>query len=345
VSGKPVSQTITYTFTDSSGHTDEIIVTASTDATTFSGATGAAYAVTSISGSIDGVAITGMAGLPEQVQTSSDGNAIFDNAIFPLAGAGGTYGADSGNTDGIDVYGLEFDVSVPGGGVTEYNLFAQNGTFEFFATDNVGGEQTLTLDSTNAPCFCAGTHIRTPGGEVNVESLKIGDLVTTADGRAVPVRWIGTRVVAVRFADPLRALPIRIKAGALGDGLPLRDLLVSPDHAMYLGGGLIQAGALVNASSIVREANMPAMFTYYHIETPDHALILAEGAPAETFIDNVDRLAFDNWAEHEILYGNSTPLTEMPYARAKSARQVPKDIRAKLDAMAVEFAFAAPGVA
>ncbi len=48
---------------------------------------------------------------------------------------------------------------------------------------------------------------------------------------------------------------------------------------------------------------MPASFTYFHVELANHALVLAEGVPAETFVDNVERLAFDNWAEHEALYG------------------------------------------
>jgi Hint domain len=54
--------------------------------------------------------------------------------------------------------------------------------------------------------------------------------------------------------------------------------------------------ALVNGVSIVRERNVPERLTYYHVELDDHSLLLAENTPAETFVDNVDRLAFDNWA-------------------------------------------------
>ena len=59
---------------------------------------------------------------------------------------------------------------------------------------------------------------------------------------------------------------------------------------------------MVNGTTIVRETHIPQVFTYYHIELDDHSLILAENIPAETFIDNVDRMAFDNWDEHEALY-------------------------------------------
>jgi hypothetical protein len=181
-----------------------------------------------------------------------------------------------------------------------------------------------------ALCFMPGTMIRTPGGEVAVEMIACGDHVMTTDGRTEKVSWIGRQTVSLRFADPLRVLPIRIKAGALGEDVPSRDLLLSPDHAILVGEVLIQAGALVNGTSIVRETNVPQTFTYYHVELDDHSLILAENVPAETFVDNVDRLAFDNWAEHQALYPEGRQINEMPYPRAKAFRQVPKAIRALL---------------
>jgi hypothetical protein len=180
----------------------------------------------------------------------------------------------------------------------------------------------------------AGTGIRTPSGDVAVETLKIGDLVMLSDGGVAPVSWLGIQTVSTIFADKLRALPIRIKAGALGDSMPVRDLLISPDHAVLVGDILVQAGALVNGVSIVRETNVPESFTYYHVEVADHSLVLAENLAAETFVDNVDRRGFDNWAEHEALYGAQETIAEMDYPRARSARQVPAAIRARLTARA-----------
>ena len=109
-----------------------------------------------------------------------------------------------------------------------------------------------------------------------------------------------------------------------------RDLRLSPDHAVLVDGALIQAGALVNGTSIVRETAVPKVFVYYHVELDDHSLILAENTPAETFIDNVDRLAFDNWAEHEALYPDGKQIEELPYPRAKARRQVPVQMRVRL---------------
>ena len=85
-------------------------------------------------------------------------------------------------------------------------------------------------------------------------------------------------------------------------------------------------------TSFVRETNVPKVFTYYHVEIDDHSLIMTENTPAETFVDNVDRLNFDNWAEHEALYPEGRPIAELPYPRAKSHRQVPVSTRVTLGA-------------
>ncbi len=195
---------------------------------------------------------------------------------------------------------------------------------------------TSNGDSVNY-CFYAGTGLATADGEIAVEDVAPGTMLKTVSGDVKPVRWVGRSEVSMRFADPLRALPIRIKAGALDENVPVRDLLVSPDHALFIGGVLIQAGALVNGSSIVREANVPETFTYYHVELATHELLLAEGAAAESFVDNVDRMNFTNWAEHEAM-GDVAPIEEMPYPRAKAHRQVPMAVRQMLSNRAARFA-------
>jgi hypothetical protein len=179
-------------------------------------------------------------------------------------------------------------------------------------------------------CLVEGTRIATPDGERAVETLAPGDLVLDHAGEAVPIRWLGVSSMAAPV--PRRHLPICIKAGALAKNLPRRDLLVSPDHALYLGGVLVQAGALVNGSSIVQAHDLPAPFKYYHIETAAHRLILAEGMAVETFVDNADRMNFDNWAEYEALHGAAKPIAEMALPRVKSARQLPADLRRMLSA-------------
>ena len=118
-------------------------------------------------------------------------------------------------------------------------------------------------------------------------------MATLANGIR-PIRWIGRRTYGERrvAGDP-RLRPVRFRAGSLGDGLPRRDLLVSPAHAMFLDGVLIPALALVNGASIM-QAGSPARVEYVHIELDNHDIILAEGAAAESFVDCDNRGMFDN---------------------------------------------------
>lgn len=238
---------------------------------------------------------------------------------------------------GGTVFTYEGAADLGGKGGTVEGFFALNNTTNtlvFFSPNYLayGTHETLYLNTHQSDwtCFMAGTRIATPDGFANVEDLAMGDPVLTADGEVAPVKWLGRQTVSTIFANPNRALPIRIRAGALDENLPVRDLLVSPCHAIFVDGVLVQAGALVNGSSIVREADVPTNFVYYHIELENHALILAEGVAAETFVDNVDRLAFDNWDEHQRLYPEGHTIQELPYPRAASARQVPGTIVRRL---------------
>src|SRR5262249_3035686 len=118
-------------------------------------------------------------------------------------------------------------------------------------------------------CLLAGTHVLTATGEVPVEALRPGDLVLThgPDGRvARPVKWIGYRRIDIaRHKQPMLVAPIRIRAGAVADAVPHRDLLVSPDHAIYIDGVLVCARVLVNGATILRDEGFPEA-AYYHVE-------------------------------------------------------------------------------
>lgn len=181
-------------------------------------------------------------------------------------------------------------------------------------------------------CFMAGTMIATAGGEQAVETLAIGDRLRTADGREVPVIWVGRQTVSRVFTPTERFVPVRITAGALGDGLPRDDLLLTGDHALMIGGLSINASALVNGTTILWEPDtaLGETITYYHVETEDHDVILANGAPVESFIDFIGRRAFDNFAEYLDLYPEERTIREMDRIRISAARLVPPDIRAKL---------------
>ena len=147
----------------------------------------------------------------------------------------------------------------------------------------------------------------------------------------MPVRWLGTQTVDTRFADPIRALPICIGAGALGPDLPERDLFLSPSHGVLIDGLLVQAGALVNGTSIRRVARAPVHIVYHHVELDAHALLLAEGVAAESYLELVQDLPFDNAADRPVLAGQPE---ELPYPRVRSHRQGPPALRDRLAARA-----------
>lgn len=144
-------------------------------------------------------------------------------------------------------------------------------------------------------CFAAGTRIATEAGEVPVERLRPGDRVVTAHGGPLlqPLVWVGRIHVALfRLRERARVAPILFAAGSLGDGVPYRDLRVSPSHALFLGGRLVPAALLVNGRTIVQEAWCRAV-TYHHIELEGHGLVVAEGAVTETYLDDGNRWLFE----------------------------------------------------
>ena len=107
------------------------------------------------------------------------------------------------------------------------------------------------------------------------------------------ITWIGhRRVDCVRHADPASILPIRIAPGAFAPGQPARDLLLSPDHAVYFDGVLIPIKYLLNSDTVhrvpVREV------TYFHIELEQHDIVLADGLPVESYLDTGSCTAFAN---------------------------------------------------
>jgi hypothetical protein len=144
-----------------------------------------------------------------------------------------------------------------------------------------------------APCFAAGTMIRTARGEVPVEALVLGDSVLTVTGDQLLIHWIGHRAVdCARHLRPESVLPVRIAANAFGPGLPERALTLSPDHAVFAEDVLIPVKHLINGASIVQ---VPVdRVTYYHVELSEHAILFAAGLPAESYLDTGDRRDFEN---------------------------------------------------
>jgi len=198
-----------------------------------------------------------------------------------------------------------------------------------------GGTATLGIYTY---CFSKGTAIATPVGERAVETLAIGDEVLNTKGQSVAVKWIGRQTLASFTARLSGELPVCISAGALGNGLPRRDLLVSPGHALLVDGVLVNASALVNGTSIVKLQAWQGDVEYFHIETEAHEMILAEGTPAETFIDTVSRERFDNHAEYVALYPNAPAMVELELPRVTHSRQLSRFTERRLAEVAATLA-------
>ena len=231
------------------------------------------------------------------------------DTIDALAGRDTIRGGDGNDTiDG----GAGSDTAVYGGNLNQYVLMrnddgsiavadvrggnAQDGTDTLrnveFARFGNNSKDVIDL-STVAPCFAAGTRIGTARGEVAVEDLRRGDLVALAGGGFERAVWIGRRTVDVDLhAWPDLVRPLRIRAGALAEGVPSRDLLVSPEHAFLIDGALVPAGLLANGRSVVAERGIRRL-TYFHVELPAHGVLLAEGAPAESYLDVGNRSMFE----------------------------------------------------
>ncbi len=190
-------------------------------------------------------------------------------------------GADfTGDTAAFDA--ATHVLTVKSGGATVLtmnNVTLQSGAADSFA---VAG------DAITAVCYAAGTQILTPAGERAIETLQPGDVVLTeAEGGLLPrpVQWIGRRRLdLLAHPQPGRVAPIRIQRDAFADAVPHADLLVSPDHAVVVDGSLVCARQLVNGTTIRQETALDSV-TYLHVELDGHAILLAEGLAAESYLD------------------------------------------------------------
>ncbi len=138
--------------------------------------------------------------------------------------------------------------------------------------------------------------------------LAIGDKLLTGSGALRPIKWIGHRSYGGRFIIGHKdILPICIKAGALDENVPRRDLWISPHHAMFIDGALIEARDLVNGVSIAQAKHVDTV-SYFHIELETHDVIVAEGALSETFMDEDSRGMFQNAQDYSALYPDAATL-------------------------------------
>ena len=165
---------------------------------------------------------------------------------------------------------------------------------------------TPTDTGTNKPiCFLRGTRVTTVGGEVAVEDLYLryrndelrddDRVVTSLHGApaTLSIRWMGRRHIGQREVERTGDHPVRVRQNAIADGIPCRDLLVTPEHCLFVEGRLIPARMLVNRRSIVQDRSI-ADFEVYHLELEQHSVLLAERMTVESYLDTGNRNSFGN---------------------------------------------------
>lgn len=172
--------------------------------------------------------------------------------------------------------------------------------YDYTGANTVPGNSPVFDDLVGAVCFTSGTMIETLEGPRPIETLRVGDLVQTRDGFAA-ARWIGSRSYgAETLSANAKLRPVRIVAGAMGHGLPLRDLLVSRQHRMVVSSKIIErvCGTTEALISAIKLTELPGIFvdetvdsvTYFHILFDKHEVVFVEGTPSESLYTGPEAL-------------------------------------------------------
>ena len=179
----------------------------------------------------------------------------------------------------------------------------------------------IFIDRSCFPCFARGTLIETDHGAVPVEALEVGMQVMTRDNGLQAVRWIGSRALGNTTLDASPNLrPVRISAGALGQGLPHRDLIVSPQHRILVRSRIAQkmfgtAEVLVAAKQLLQIEGIDIAqdleaVEYFHILFDRHEIVLSEGAETESLYTGAEALKSVGRAAREEIFALFPELRE-----------------------------------
>ncbi|MEQ6247885.1 cadherin-like domain-containing protein [Sulfitobacter sp. HNIBRBA3233] len=261
-----------------------------------------------ISGNVGDDSLSGGDG--DDVITGGQGDDLFDG------GAGSdtmTGGADrdnfinvnagdivDGSETGDDFDCLDLTGSAPEGG--SLNILPdpadpdnpENGIVQYRNADGSDAGQLVFSNIEKViPCFTPGTMIATPRGERRVEDLEVGDRVITRDNGMQVIRWIGKRdMPGEELAAKEHLRPVLIRQGALGNGLPERDMMVSPQHRVLIANDktalyfeerevLVAAKHLTDMDGI--DVVEVSSTTYIHIMFDRHEVVLSDGTWTESF--------------------------------------------------------------
>jgi hypothetical protein len=126
-----------------------------------------------------------------------------------------------------------------------------------------------------------------------VECLKAGDQVLTAAGAVRRIVWVGVGKVLATRGRRSAATPAIVRRGAIAPNVPHRDLRITKAHSLFLDGVLVPVEFLVNHRSILWDDHAREV-ALYHVELETHDVLIANGAPAESYRDDGNRWLFQN---------------------------------------------------
>ncbi|ARW48631.1 putative autotransporter [Acetobacter pasteurianus subsp. pasteurianus] len=217
----------------------------------------------------------------------------------------GFNGASASNSDSIELAGVKAtdvaSVTYPSADQVQLTLSNNNSiTLNIVGVKNYGFTLADGSDGwlSYEVCFLSGSMIRTPEGDVAVENLQIGDQVVAFDWKnnkeiSHPVLWVGKTHATVRagLPDDDAGYPVRILKDAIADGVPYKDMLITPEHCLFFEGKFVPARMLVNGISIFYDKSITS-YDYYHVETEQHSVIRADGMLTESYMDTGNRRSF-----------------------------------------------------
>ncbi len=175
---------------------------------------------------------------------------------------------------------------------------------QLLVEDNINGatEGTLTFATaamamlaygglTAVACYATGTSIETVDGPRSVETLRAGDEVVTLLGGPGRIVWVGSRTVdCAHHPRPESLWPVCIREGAFGAGdAGAGSVCVAGSRDLCRW--CADPGEVLDQRGSVRQVKRRTV-TYHHIELEQHDVVLAEGLPAETYLDTGDRARF-----------------------------------------------------
>ncbi|MCG4260206.1 Hint domain-containing protein [Acetobacter senegalensis] len=236
---------------------------------------------------------TSITGYDPQYDTIEIDNTVAPVSGYVISGSGTSRTITLQGSDGNDI--ASYSVTIADGANVPTGTYNNSVNSQDLATNPL----KITYENGNTyigACFLSDSMIRTPEGDVAVQDIQVGDsVVAYVDGQQVvrKVVWAGKTRVAVKagLPDDEAGYPVRILKDALAEGVPYKDMLVTPEHCLFFNGLFTPVRMLVNGASIFYDHSITS-YDYYHIETEQHSVIMADGVMTESYLDTGNRGSF-----------------------------------------------------